>query len=84
MPDSTILTIIDLAADLSADVQAVRGWLARAYAGYELGDRERAAIIRHLSAMRAGTDAVLLGVELLGLGPADDSPGGAGESLDRV
>jgi hypothetical protein len=34
MPDhAAILTTIDLVADLAAEVQAVRGWLARLHVG---------------------------------------------------
>ena len=80
MPDTTIiLTTIDLLADLAADVQAVRGWLARLQGGHDLSDRERAAVARHLARLRDNSAAALFGARQLGLGP-DDSPGVAGDS----
>ena len=84
MSDITILTTIDLAADLSANVQAVRGWLARVHAGYELTDRERTAVARHLARLRDNSAAVLFGARQLGLAPEDDSPGGAGDSGSAI
>ena len=80
---TTVLVTIDLLADLSADVTAVRGWLARVHAGYELSDRERAAIARHLDGMRTNSAAALHGAKLLGLAPAD-SQGLAGDSGSGV
>ena len=74
-----ILTTIDLLADLSADVTALRGWLARVHSGYEIGDRERAAVARHFARLRDNSAAALFGARQLGLGP-DDSPGVAGDS----
>ena len=80
MADPTdILTTIDLLADLAADVQATRGWVARIHAGHELGERERAAVARHLSGVRDGAAAALHGARLLGLAP-EDSAKPAGES----
>jgi hypothetical protein len=68
MPDTVIITTtIDLLADLSADVTAVRGWLARLHAGHDLTDRERAAIARHLSGVRDGAASALHGARLMGL-----------------
>jgi hypothetical protein len=76
----TILTTIDLAADLAADTQSVRSWLARVHLGHQLTDRERAAIARHLAGVRDNSAAVLHGARLLGLGPLE----AAGDSLDLV
>lgn len=80
MTDSAeILVTIDILADLSADVTALRSWLARVHAGYQLSPRERAAIARHLTAMREGTAAVMHGARLIGLHPEDDSQAAAGK-----
>jgi hypothetical protein len=84
MPDTTtVLTTIDLAADLAADVQAVRGWLARLNAGHELTDRERDAVARHLAGVRDNAAAVLHGAQLIGLSPAEGPQGAAGDSGSR-
>jgi hypothetical protein len=72
---TTVRTTIDLAADLAAEVQAVRGWLARLHAGYELTQRERDAVARHLAGVRDNSAGVLHGARLLGLAPAEDSLG---------
>jgi hypothetical protein len=80
MRDTAIITTIDLLADLAADVQAVRGWLARLHAGHDLSDRERAAVARHFARLRDNSAAVLFGARQLGLAPEDDSPGAAGDS----
>ena len=85
MPDTTIiLTTIDLLADLAADVQAVRGWMARVQIGHQLDDRERAAIARHLSGVRDNAAAALHGARLLGFVPAEDSQESVGDSGSGV
>jgi hypothetical protein len=85
MPDTVdILTTIDLLADLAADVQAVRGWMARLQGGYELSDRERAAVARHLSRLRDNSAGALHGARLLGLAPAEDTQGAMGDSGSGV
>jgi len=84
MPDTIdILTTIDVLADLAADVQATRGWLARLHAGHELSDRERAAVARHFARLRDNSAAALFGARQLGLDP-DDSQGAVGDSGSGV
>ena len=84
MPDPIdILTTIDVLADLAADVQATRGWIARVQLGHQLDDRERAAVSRHFARLRDNSAAALFGVRQLGLGP-DDSQGVAGDSQGGV
>ena len=84
MPNTEILTTIDILADLAADVQAVRGWLARIQLGQQLDDRERAAVARHLASVRDNTAAVLLGARLIGIKPAEALQDAAGDSEDGV
>lgn len=69
MPDPEILETIDALADLSSDAAALRCWLARLHAGYQLTDRDRAAVARHIAGVRDHADAVLAGASLLGIGP---------------
>ena len=84
MPNTEILTTIDILADLAADVQAVRGWMARLQGGYELSDRERAAVARHLARLRDNSAAALFGACQLGLVAEDDSQGAVGDSGSGV
>jgi len=85
MSDPAVLaTTIDLLADLAADVQAVRGWLARLQSGYELTDRERAAVARHLSGVRDSAAAALHGARLLGLAPEEGPQEAAGDSGSTI
>ena len=84
MPDPIdILTTIDVLADLAADVQAARGWIARVQIGHQLDDRERAAVARHFARLRDNSAAALFGARQLGLGP-DDSQGAVGDSGSGV